>query len=90
VRRTKHCLVVQEGWPFAGVGAEIITRVTQGAFDDLDAPPGRVTSLDVPMPYASSLEAAVTPTAARVVEAVGRLLGREVAPPRPAAARRVR
>jgi pyruvate dehydrogenase E1 component beta subunit len=90
VRRTKRCLVVQEGWPFAGVAAEVITRVTRDAFDDLDAPPERVTSVDVPMPYAPNLEAAVTPTPERVVDAVRRLLGVEAAPPHPAPARQAR
>src|SRR6185295_7262201 len=52
VRRTHRCLVVQEGWPFAGVGAEIVALVASEAFDHLDAPPARVTNLDVPMPYA--------------------------------------
>ena len=86
VRRTGRCLVVQEGWPFAGVASEIITLVVREAFDDLDAPPERVTSLDVPMPYATNLEALVLPSPDRVVAAVRRLLGREESPARPAAA----
>ncbi|TMB51822.1 MAG: pyruvate dehydrogenase complex E1 component subunit beta [Deltaproteobacteria bacterium] len=86
VRRTGRCLVVQEGWPFAGVASEIITLVVREAFDDLDAPPERVTSLDVPMPYATNLEALVLPSPDRVVAAVRRLLGREQSPARPAAA----
>src|SRR5947208_7445324 len=45
VRRTGRCLGLQEGWPFAGVASEIITLVVREAFDDLDAPPERVTSL---------------------------------------------
>src|SRR5206468_2286545 len=56
VRRTHRLLVVQEGWPFAGVAAEIITLVAREAFDELDAPPARVTNLDVPMPYARNVE----------------------------------
>jgi pyruvate dehydrogenase E1 component beta subunit len=87
VRRTKRCLVVQEGWPFAGVAAEIITIVTHEAFDWLDAPPARVTNLDVPMPYARNLEALVLPSAERVATAARRLLGRDepAAPPAVAA-----
>ena len=77
---------MQEGWPFAGVASEIITLVVREAFDDLDAPPERVTSLDVPMPYATNLEALVLPSPDRVVAAVRRLLGREESPARPAAA----
>ena len=86
VRRTKRCLVVQEGWPFAGVAAEIITLVTQEAFDWLDAPPERVTNLDVPMPYARTLEDEVLPSAERIAGTVRRMLGREAEPVRPAAA----
>jgi pyruvate dehydrogenase E1 component beta subunit len=77
VRRTHRCLVVQEGWPFAGVAAEVITLVTREAFDDLDAPPVRLTSLDVPMPYAQNLEALVLPKPERVVAAARQLVGRD-------------
>ena len=84
VRRTHRCLVVQEGWPFAGVAAEVITLVVREAFDDLDAPPDRVTNLDVPMPYATELEHEVLPSPERVATAVRRLLGRD----EPAATRR--
>jgi pyruvate dehydrogenase E1 component subunit beta len=77
VRKTHRCVVVQEGWPFAGIAAEVITLVAREAFDDLDAPPERVTSLDVPMPYARNLEELVLPSPARVVDAVRRQLGVE-------------
>jgi pyruvate dehydrogenase E1 component beta subunit len=70
VRRTHRCVVVQEGWPFAGVGAEVAARIMEEAFDDLDAPPVRVTNLDVPHPYAKNLEALVLPNAARIADAV--------------------
>src|SRR5437899_5797481 len=86
VRRTGRCLVVQEGWPFAGVASEVIMLVVRAAFDELDAPPERVTSLDVPVPYATNLAALVLPSPDRVVAAVRRLLGREQSPARPAAA----
>ena len=77
VRRTHRCVVVQEGWPFAGVAAEVVALLARDAFDDLDAPPERVTSLDVPMPYARNLEELVLPSPARVIAAVRRLLGVE-------------
>jgi len=76
VRKTHRCVVVQEGWPFAGVAAEIITLVVREAFDDLDAPPERVTNVDVPMPYARNIEELVLPSPERVVAAVRRTLGR--------------
>jgi pyruvate dehydrogenase E1 component beta subunit len=85
VTRTHRCLVVQEGWPFAGVAAEVITRVATEAFDQLDAPPVRVTSLDVPMPYAPNLEHLVLPNAGRVIAAARALLGRDAPLPRAAA-----
>jgi pyruvate dehydrogenase E1 component beta subunit len=75
VRRTHRMLVVQEGWPFAGVAAEIITLVVREAFDDLDAPPDRITNLDVPMPYATNLEQLVLPSVARIVGAARALTG---------------
>jgi pyruvate dehydrogenase E1 component beta subunit len=79
VRRTHRLLVVQEGWPFAGVAAEVITLVVREAFDELDAPPERVTNLDVPMPYATNLEQLVLPSVPRVVEAVRLLTGHRAA-----------
>ncbi len=80
VRRTHRLVIVQEGWPFAGVAAEVIAVVTAEAFDELDAPPVRVTNLDVPMPYATNLEQLVVPSAERVGAAVRTMLGL-VAPP---------
>jgi pyruvate dehydrogenase E1 component beta subunit len=77
IRKTHRCVVVQEGWPFAGVAAEVISVLVEDAFDDLDAPPARVTNLDVPMPYATTLENLVLPHAEKVVVAVRRLLGME-------------
>jgi len=76
VRRTHHCVVVHEGWPYGGVGAEISDRVQRLAFDDLDGPVLRVTSLDVPMPYNAKLEELVIPHSDRVVAAVKRALNR--------------
>jgi pyruvate dehydrogenase E1 component beta subunit len=75
VRRTHRLVVVQEGWPFAGVAAEVIALVVREAFDDLDAPPERVTNLDVPMPYATNLEELVLPSVSRVVAAVRKVMG---------------
>jgi pyruvate dehydrogenase E1 component beta subunit len=74
VERTGRCVVVEEGWPIAGFGAQIVYDVQARAFDALDAPIERVTSLDVPMPYAKHLEHDVLPSAARVVAAVRRSL----------------
>jgi pyruvate dehydrogenase E1 component beta subunit len=76
VKKTNRCVIVEEGWPFAGVGAEIAYRIMTGAFDSLDAPVTRVTGEDVPMPYAKNLEHLVLPSAEKVVAAVQGVLYR--------------
>jgi pyruvate/2-oxoglutarate/acetoin dehydrogenase E1 component len=74
VEKTNRCVIVEEGWPYAGVGAEIAYRLNQHAFDYLDAPVMRVTSKDVPMPYAGNLEHDVLPNAQKVMAAVKKVL----------------
>jgi pyruvate dehydrogenase E1 component beta subunit len=76
VERTHRLVVVHEGWPYGGVGAEIADRVQRLAFDALDAPVLRVSTLDVPMPYSAKLEQACMPNPERVVATVRRLLAR--------------
>lgn len=72
VKRTHRAVIAYEGWPYGGVGGEIVDRIQRLAFDDLDAPIERVTTLDVPMPYNAKLEQAVIPQAPRIVEAARR------------------
>ncbi|MDQ6976438.1 MAG: pyruvate dehydrogenase complex E1 component subunit beta [Mariprofundaceae bacterium] len=69
VAKTNRAVVVEEGWRFAGIGAEISARIMEKGFDDLDAPVIRVTGKDVPMPYAANLEKLALPSVAEVVEA---------------------
>jgi pyruvate dehydrogenase E1 component beta subunit len=69
VKKTGRCVVVEEGWPQSGIGAEIAARIMEQAFDYLDAPVGRVSGKDVPMPYAANLEKLALPSVAEVVEA---------------------
>jgi pyruvate dehydrogenase E1 component beta subunit len=76
VHKTHRCVIVHEGWPYGGVGAEIADRVQRLAFDDLDAPVLRVTQLDVPMPYNATLEQLVMPQPDRVIAAVHTLMRR--------------
>jgi pyruvate dehydrogenase E1 component beta subunit len=76
VERTHRMVVVHEGWPYGGVGAEIVDRVQRLAFDALDSPILRVTTLDVAMPYSANLEQACIPQPDRVVEAVRRVVAR--------------
>jgi len=70
VRKTGRVVIVEEGWSQNSVSAEVATRVMEGAFDFLDAPPARVTGKDVPMPYAANLEKLALPSVEEVVAAV--------------------
>ena len=70
VKKTNRCIIVEEGWPFAGLGAEIAYRIMKEGFDYLDAPVVRVTGEDVPMPYAKNLEHEVFPGAEKIIRAV--------------------
>lgn len=74
VQRTRRALVVDEGWKTCSLAAEIIAVVIEQAFFELDAPPARVCSAEVPMPYAKHLEDAALPHAARIVEAARALV----------------
>ncbi len=76
VRKTNRCVVVEEGWRIAGFGAEISDRVQRECFDALDAPILRVTSEDVPMPYAKTLEKAYLPQPEKIIDAVHRVMYR--------------
>jgi pyruvate dehydrogenase E1 component beta subunit len=69
VRKTNHCVVVEEGWPHGGVGANIAALITEQAFDHLDSPVQRVTGADVPMPYSKRMEQAAIPHSEHVVSA---------------------
>jgi pyruvate dehydrogenase E1 component beta subunit len=74
VKKTNRVVSVEEGWPFAGIGAEIAMTVTENCFDWLDAPPVRVAGLDVPMPYAANLEKLALPQPNWVVDAVKKIV----------------
>jgi pyruvate/2-oxoglutarate/acetoin dehydrogenase E1 component len=69
VRKTNRCVIVEEGWPHGGVGANLAALIQEQAFDDLDAPVGRVTGADVPMPYSKPLEQIAFPHEPQVVAA---------------------
>ncbi len=76
VAKTNRCVVVEEGWPFAGVGAQVVDLIQREAFDALDAPVLRVTGADVPMPYNRHLERAAKADPAKVIDAAKRVLYR--------------
>jgi pyruvate/2-oxoglutarate/acetoin dehydrogenase E1 component len=69
IRRTNRAVIVEEGWPHGGVGANLAALIQDQAFDDLDAPIQRVTGADVPMPYSKRMEQAAIPHAEHIVSA---------------------
>jgi pyruvate dehydrogenase E1 component beta subunit len=76
VRKTNRAVIVEEGWPHGGVGANLAALIQEQAFDWLDAPVQRVTGADVPMPYSKPLEQAAFPHEEHVVSAALATLGK--------------
>jgi pyruvate dehydrogenase E1 component beta subunit len=76
VAKTNRVVYLEEGWPYAGTGAQIVSMIQEEAFDHLDAPILRVTQADIPMPYAKNLENLAKPNADRVVAACLKVLYR--------------
>jgi pyruvate dehydrogenase E1 component beta subunit len=74
VKKTNRIVSVEEGWPFAGIGAEIAMQVIEHAFDWLDAPPVRVHGADVPLPYAANLERLALPQPEWVIDVVRKIV----------------
>ena len=75
VRKCHRVLVVDEGWCSGSLAGEIIARIAENAFYDLDAPPARVCSAEVPIPYAKHLEDAALPSVERIVASAHGLFG---------------
>jgi pyruvate dehydrogenase E1 component beta subunit len=69
VKKTNRAVIVEEGWPHGGVGANLAALIQEQAFDWLDAPVQRVSGADVPMPYSKPLEQAAMPSEEKIVEA---------------------
>lgn len=76
VRKTRRALVVDEGWCSGSLAAEVMARIVEGAFWELDGPLARVCSAEVPIPYARHLEEAALPSVERIVAAARRILGK--------------
>jgi pyruvate dehydrogenase E1 component beta subunit len=76
VRKTRRVVVVDEGWRSGSLAGEVVARIAETAFYDLDAPPVRVCSAEVPIPYAKHLEEAALPQPDGIVAAASGLLGR--------------
>ena len=74
VRKTNRIVSCEEGWGPMGVGAEIVARVVEHCFDDLDAPPLRVHQEDVPLPYAANLEVLSLPGVDKIIAAVKQVM----------------
>lgn len=77
VKKTGHAVVVEEDWPYFGIGAQVVDFIQRYAFDYLDAPILRVTSEDVPMPYSRELELAALPDENKIVATVRQVMGGE-------------
>jgi pyruvate dehydrogenase E1 component beta subunit len=77
IAKTNRCVIVEEGWPFCGIGAQVVDEIQRNAFDHLDAPVLRVTGADVPMPYNKHLERAAKPSPDNVIEAVKQVAYRD-------------
>jgi pyruvate/2-oxoglutarate/acetoin dehydrogenase E1 component len=76
--RTHRMVIVDEGWKSGSLAAELMARVMEDAFYDLDAPIARVCSAEVPIPYPKHLEDAAIPQVAGIVDAALRTVGRHV------------
>jgi pyruvate dehydrogenase E1 component beta subunit len=76
VRRTHRAVIVDENWKSGGLAAEIMARIAEEAFYDLDAPPARVCSEEVPIPYPKHLEEAALPQVPKIVAAAQALCGK--------------
>jgi pyruvate dehydrogenase E1 component subunit beta len=74
VRKTNRCVIVEEGWPHGGVGANLAALIQEHAFDHLDAPIMRVTGADLPVPYSKPLEDRAIPQEQQVIDAVRAML----------------
>lgn len=70
IQKTNRVLVVEQGWPYAGIASEIAYQIMENAFDYLDAPVSRVTGADVPTPYAANLESMTYPRAELIIDKV--------------------
>ncbi len=76
VKKTNRLVVVEEAWPLASISSEIAYHVQRYAFDYLDAPVARVTSRDLPLPYAPTLIDVILPSVKRTIEAVNSVMYR--------------
>jgi pyruvate dehydrogenase E1 component beta subunit len=81
VRKTNRCVIVEEGWPHSGVGANLAALISEQAFDELDAPVRRISGADLPMPYSKPLEDIAYPHEPQITAAALATLGRSADSP---------
>jgi pyruvate dehydrogenase E1 component beta subunit len=77
VRKTHRAVIIDEGWRSGSISAEVSSRITEGAFYELDAPVERICSAEVPTPYAKHMEEAALPSVERIVAGAKRAMGRD-------------
>jgi pyruvate dehydrogenase E1 component beta subunit len=76
IKKTHRAVVIEENWPYCGLGAGISDRIYRAAFDELDAPIGRVFTKDAPVPYNKAMEASMLPSVEKIVAEVKKALYR--------------
>jgi pyruvate dehydrogenase E1 component beta subunit len=74
VHKTHRAVVVDEGWRSGSLAGELVARIAEHAFYDLDAPPARVCTAEVPIPYAKHLEDIALPRVPEIVAAARALM----------------
>lgn len=74
IKKTHHCVIVEEGHIFSGIASEIGFQIQQECFDDLDAPVERVCQRETPMPYSKVLEKQTLPTVSRILQQIEKAL----------------
>jgi pyruvate/2-oxoglutarate/acetoin dehydrogenase E1 component len=74
VSRTHRAVIIDEGWKTGSISAEIMARIMENAFYELDAPVARVCSVEVPMPYPKHLEDAAIPQVPEIVAEARRIV----------------
>ena len=76
VKKTHRAVIIEEDWPFCGIGAGVSDRLYRAVFDEFDAPIGRVFTKDAPVPYNRAMEAAMLPSVERIVAEVQKIVPR--------------
>ena len=76
VTKTHRAVIIEENWPYCGIGAGVADRLYRAVFDEFDAPIGRVATKDAPVPYNRAMEASMLPSVERIVAEVHKIVPR--------------